>query len=62
MRIHLSVTVEVDGDDYRARLRDDVAKPTDVEIADYVAQGLSVSGFAFNATVAARVESVDGSR
>lgn len=56
MRVNLSVTVEVDADDYRARLRDDVAKPTDAEIAEYVRQGMSVSGFAFNAVVTARLD------
>lgn len=44
MKITLSVTVDADADDYRARLRDDVAKPTDAEIVQMVLDNLNVSG------------------
>lgn len=44
MKIQLAVTVEADADDYRARLRDDVAKPTDAEIVAMVLDNLTVTG------------------
>lgn len=44
MKIQLTVTVEADADDYRARLRDDVTKPTDAEIIAMVLDNLTVTG------------------
>lgn len=52
MRIKLTITAEVDADDYRARLRDDVTKPSDAEYAEYIALSVGQS-------LAARFDATD---